>query len=262
MGKKYVGGTTNLRKRYLQYKNSESTTQEKVINSINEYGFNKHEFIVLERVEKGLLKAKEHEYGMTHDVLGENGLNSMLPKCNADFKTVSKDSIEKRKKYKPTKETLARMSDAQKNRECKEETKEKLRQFNLGKTQSEETKLKKNNILKGQKRSEETRRRMSLAQTGRVMTEAQKENLRLKNKGKVISEETRKKISLSNMGKVCNDFTKQRISEASSKIIVDLQTGIFYNSASELAELIKVKRTTLTAKLSGQNKNNTPYIYI
>lgn len=47
-----------------------------------------------------------------------------------------------------------------------------------------------------------------------------------------------------------------------SKQIIDTQTGIFYESASELAKLIGVKRTTLTAKLSGQNKNNTNYKYI
>jgi hypothetical protein len=46
------------------------------------------------------------------------------------------------------------------------------------------------------------------------------------------------------------------------KIIIDLNTGVFYYSAKELSDLIGIKRTTLTSRLSGQNKNITQYKYI
>ena len=52
------------------------------------------------------------------------------------------------------------------------------------------------------------------------------------------------------------------IKNAMSKIVLDTSTGIFYESLNDLVELIKVKRTTLGAKLSGQNPNNTNYKYV
>lgn len=46
-----------------------------------------------------------------------------------------------------------------------------------------------------------------------------------------------------------------------SKPVIDLMTGVFYESASELSKIIGIKRTTLTAQLSGQNKNKTKFQY-
>ena len=46
-----------------------------------------------------------------------------------------------------------------------------------------------------------------------------------------------------------------------AKIIIDYQTGIFYDSVGELSELIGVPRSTLTSKLNGHLKNNTNYKY-
>ena len=44
-----------------------------------------------------------------------------------------------------------------------------------------------------------------------------------------------------------------------AKIVIDIQTGIFYESASELAELININKYTLRSKLNGHLKNNTNY---
>ena len=155
---------------------------------------------------------------------------------------------------------------------------------NYGKPMSEEQKQKIRETMIGRKYSLERRRNMSKGRKGKCIgknhpmygkpvSEARRKHQSKIMKGRYAgennpfygqkhSEETRNKISLANMGRVCNDFTKQRIKESHSKIILDLQTGVFYNSANELADLIKMKRTTLTSKLSGQNKNNTQYIYI
>lgn len=46
-----------------------------------------------------------------------------------------------------------------------------------------------------------------------------------------------------------------------SKILISLNTGIFYNSIKEAALIYNIKRTTLNAMLRGQLKNKTDLIY-
>ena len=46
-----------------------------------------------------------------------------------------------------------------------------------------------------------------------------------------------------------------------SKIVLDTQTGIFYQSASEASRLLNLNRRTLCAYLSGKLKNKTSFIY-
>lgn len=45
------------------------------------------------------------------------------------------------------------------------------------------------------------------------------------------------------------------------KIVFDTYTGVFYNSATELARLIGINRVTLIGKLNGTRNNLTRYIY-
>jgi hypothetical protein len=98
-----------------------------------------------------------------------------------------------------------------------------LTPWNKGKKHSEETKLKISNIHKGN-----TYRR-----------------------GSKLSKETKSKISKSKINKI-----------SSHKEIIDIETGIFYYTITEAAEAYNIKRTTLNARLKGQNKNNTNLRYI
>jgi hypothetical protein len=49
--------------------------------------------------------------------------------------------------------------------------------------------------------------------------------------------------------------------EKFSKIVLDTQTGIFYNSAREAAKAYNINSNTLHTKLNGNAKNNTTLIY-
>jgi len=53
----------------------------------------------------------------------------------------------------------------------------------------------------------------------------------------------------------------KNIKGMSSKIVLDTQTGIFYNSAREAAKAINVNSNTLHGRLNGHKKNNTSLIY-
>lgn len=46
-----------------------------------------------------------------------------------------------------------------------------------------------------------------------------------------------------------------------SKLILNTSNGIFYDTITDAAKSINMKMTTLSAKLLGQNKNNTNFIY-
>ena len=94
---------------------------------------------------------------------------------------------------------------------------------------SEESKKRRSNAQLGKKASEETKRKQSKVQTGRKH-----------------SKETKKKMSLSNIN---------------SKLILDLETGIFYQNTKEASTAIGINRNYLKNMLNGNRKNKTSLIY-
>lgn len=92
-----------------------------------------------------------------------------------------------------------------------EETKEKLRQANLGKKQSKETIAKRAAKLKGREVSEETRRKIGLKNSQKVRTEAEKAHLAKINTGKTLSEETKRKISEKLTGREVTDEFREKM---------------------------------------------------
>jgi hypothetical protein len=53
------------------------------------------------------------------------------------------------------------------------------------------------------------------------------------------------------------EITKER----SSKLILNTQTGIYYQSVKDAAESANIKKGTLSAMLCGQNRNKSYFIY-
>lgn len=123
----------------------------------------------------------------------------------------------------------------------------------------------------GSKRTQEQKERMSKAQKGL------KRKKPAWNKGKKgVSVETSIKISNSKKGsKAWNrgisppmeQIEKQRIkimgeNNKTAKIVINLETGIFYDCTREAAESIGINNRTLIGYLSGHRKNKTPMIYV
>lgn len=97
---------------------------------------------------------------------------------------------------------------------------------------------------------------------------------------RIVSKEERLRISKLFKGKTQNEewiykrskslklFYKNNINAfdiiklKNSKKIIDIETNIIYNSITEVSKIFKINRTTLNAKLSGQNKNNTSFKYL
>lgn len=123
--------------------------------------------------------------------------------------------------------------------------------------------------------------------TGHILSEEHKEILRVsklgdKNPmfGKDFSKEHRDKMSKSRSGDKSYMFGVNKTQEQKDKIsdsrkgkltygehhqakrVVNVKTGEIYSTIKEVAELLGIKYTTLSARLSGQNKNNTDYIML
>lgn len=95
------------------------------------------------------------------------------------------------------------------------------------------------------------------------------------NMGIKRSKETKEKISLANKGKKLSKITKQKMAErmngnkytkgitpVNAKKVICVNTGKIFNKIEDAADYVGLKRSTLNAQLSGQNKNKTSLKYI
>lgn len=106
----------------------------------------------------------------------------------------------------------------------------------------------------GRKHNEETKLKLSIIHTGKKLSFIHKEKIKLKLTGrkghcKKASKETKLKCKIN-------------ASKHLSKIVIDLETGVFYYSAKEVSDLYGFKQSTFRCKLNGTNKNNTQFIYV
>lgn len=264
-GKNYIGSSVNYKRRLTQYKGTGAKTQTILYNSFAKHGFDNHVFEIVELCTKENVLEREYYYGSLYKVLGEKGLNCKLPKFGDKYQNTRQETIDKMKAWKPSKDTIAKMKAAQtkraKEQPVSDETKQKLREANLGKKASDETKKKMSLKGKGRVVSEESRIKMG-AWKRKPCSEEQKQRLSEINKGKPMLEKTREALRIALTGRPCSQKTKEAVAKASSKIVLDTASGIYYDSVKEAAHLYNMKSTTLRAMLTKQNKNKTNLIYI
>jgi group I intron endonuclease len=128
----------------------------------------------------------------------------------------------------------------------------------LGIKHSEETKKKISELKKGIKLSEEHKKKIGIASKNR--------------KRKKHSEETRKKISEVTKGKKRIPFTNEHKIKISknqkggnnsvARLVLNLETGIYYETLIEAAISINMNKITLGHQLRGRTKNKTNLKYI
>lgn len=92
------------------------------------------------------------------------------------------------------------------------------------------------------------------------------QNISISHIGNKPSEETKIKMSLARLGKTfkwSKESSKEKLSKARTGmpikgcVVVDLCTGVFFNSVQEASMAYNIKRSTLDAKLRGVITNNT-----
>lgn len=118
---------------------------------------------------------------------------------------------------------------------------------------------------------EETREKIRQANKGWKPTEEMLKKMSDFRKGKKFSEKHRKNLSKACMGRYLSDEIKKKISESKSgtklkgKLVLDLQTGIYYDSLREACECKNIKLCSSIYSQLNDNlkkvKNKTSLIY-
>lgn len=120
------------------------------------------------------------------------------------------------------------------------------------------------------KMSEETKAKMSEVAKLRTFSKATRLKMGASRKGKKHSESTKLKLSLTSIGNknfLGKKHSKQSklnmaLNNCNSKIVLDTQSGIFYNSAKEVSITFNLVYSTLKCRLNGSLKNKTNFIYV
>jgi group I intron endonuclease len=231
-GKVYIGQSRDVLKRKNDYSRLyQIKNQTRVFNSIQKYGFEKHTFEIIEECNIEFLNQKERYWQDFYDVIGVNGLNSVLTETEESIKVLSLDT--RLKISKKIKEHFEKNGHPFKNRQHSEETKIKQSDCKKGE----------NHPMFGKKYNEEVLIKMSNAKKGD------------KNpfKNKKHSEESKLKMSLSRKGK----------SKKGKTIINTLTKETFISSIEVWDKYLKneMSLSSFRSMLIGKYNNKTNFVY-
>lgn len=232
-GKRYVGITSKKPERrwgsdgngYLN-KNPDGTYKQPIMaNAVLKYPWNMwdHE-VVVNNITESQAKQIEKEliqyYQTNNSKFGYNATDGGDGMSGFHHSPEAKKKMSEAKKGKYTGENSPSYG-----RHWTEESKQKLREANLGRPVSKDTRQKLSEAGKGRQVKEETRQKLREARTGMKMSKESIEKMRETLKGKFIgeknpnygkraSEKTRQKIREARLGTTQSEDTKRKISNA------------------------------------------------
>ena len=217
-GKIYIGQSVNIKKRFKQYISLNCEQQIHLYNSFVKYGFESHILEIIEVCDISELNTRERYWQDYYSVLGKMGLNCKLTHTNDKSGVYSELT---KKKISKTVRKAKKLNPI---------TNEQRRKISIRVTG-------KGNPMYGKSHTKETMdkilsSRRSYKGIGNVMY------------GKTHTKEARKKISDS-----------AKINKNRSKIIVDINNGVFYNSLKEYTELSNWSRSYIIKQLLGYSQN-------
>ena len=186
-GKFYIGSAKNIldrRRVHLHYLRQGKHHSIALQRAFTKYGEASFEWDVLELVFIPFLLDREQYWLDTFQPFGDKGYN------------------------------INRTAGSRYGTEVTPETREKLRQANLGKTYSDETRQKHADASKSRGQTEATREKVRLIRLGTKRSDETCERLSVAHLGKKQSEETRAKHSLAMTGRPVSEATRARLSES------------------------------------------------
>lgn len=233
-GRIYIGQSIDIEKRRRMYVNNHCHKQQKLHASLCKYGFNEHDFEVIEECEWDLLNEREeywiYFYGTFNSELGLN------------------------------------LSSGGLNKRVSEETKQKISEGNKGRKRPD---LSLRNKEDRKPISKETREKLSRSSTGKIHTEETKKILsdkaKLRGKRPLWHSE---KISKGSKGKIITPEHKKNMLEArknsskTGKTVINKITGEQFKNLAFLCNEKGLCYGTMKRKMRGASKNNTDYEYL
>lgn len=289
-GKIYIGQSVNIKDRLRKYFSGNCKNQIKLYRSIHKYGWENHVFEIIEECCFDELNTKERFWQDFYNCIGKNGLNCKLTETNSLSGKHSEETKLKignsNKGKKRSVEQIENMSIAMKGKFSgekhpmygKKHKKDSLIKMSeaskgnknmLGKNHSEESKQKISNSLKGFKHTEESKIKISKGLVGRKVSIETRKKISESNKGTVFSKERREKISNALKGRVLSKECLEKRSKSisgennyKSKLVLDLDSGIYYYCVREAAVARNINISTLNNYLSGNRPNKTSLIYV
>tara|TARA_R110000824_G_C15114764_1_gene667455 strand:+ start:350 stop:1081 length:732 start_codon:yes stop_codon:yes gene_type:complete len=221
----YVGSTLNYKDRLYRYKTLRVKKQLKIYRSLCKYGVDSHTFEVLFICDECCRNVYENYYGFLYNCISENGLNLVLPKIQDKVSCTSK------------------------------ETREKISINSKGKIISNKQKE------QTSKRSKEWHKKNKHPMKGKEPWNKGIEFMKGENNpmyGLKFTKEHKKNISKGLKEKYNNGFIS-----AASKLVLDTNTGIYYDSLRKAAlNQTKYSYSYLKSLLNKKNTVKTSLIYV
>lgn len=218
-GKVYIGQSVNIALRFSQYKNINSTKKQVALNrSFLKHGILNHIFEIVEECDILLLNERERFWQDYYNVL-QKGLNSCLVST-------------KEKKFVHSETSKSKISESRKGIIFTDEHKQKIREVRIGTTLKESTKQKLSI------KSKELGLRPP-SWKGKIKTVEHLQNISNSLKGRVLTDEQKTKVS--------NDMKNCFLPY--SFIILDIDSGVYYNSVTQLSDLLKCNKSNLLKKI-------------
>jgi len=220
-GKIYIGKTTDILRRYNNHLSTKNKKQSLINNSINKYGLENHDFMIMDSVPfENLSNAEQFYIAICKSYRGEN-INGMNLTIGGDgtqgykMSNATKSKIAKKAIGRvATKETKEKLSAINKNKIVSEETKHKMSESNRARWTNIEFREKMLRVHVGRKRSAETCKKISEKAKGRPTSDAAREKMSKSRKGVKFTDEHKAKIAEANRGRVPSKECRLKISKA------------------------------------------------
>lgn len=247
-GKRYVGSSCNIRKRWGAHVLALNTCNHE--NKHLQASWVKHSvaaftFIIEEECCTEALLSLEDVYMNTYKSMNQKFGYNIRPAERPTHSVASKLKIGLANTgRKKTEETLSKMSKAASGKKKSDATKAKISAALKGRITGDETKLKLSVAAAGRTHNAATKAKISLAGLGRKQATSTIEKRALALKGHVCSDATKLKISTALTGLKRSDETKRRLSLVRTGQVVSLATR---EKIAASHRLNKIKRDMLSS---------------
>lgn len=288
-GKVYIGQSTDINSRIKRYKQLNCKNQRRLYNSLIKYGFELHIVEIIEECLEEELNIRERFWQEYYDVLNKHkGLNCNYINTDEKPKRHSKETIEKiinsNTGKKRSEEEKIKMSERMKGKLSGEKHPQFGKKLSAERIEKLRISSAGNKNMLGKHHSEETKKILSIKCRLHRHTEEAKNKISAALIGRPVSDETRAKISLSNKGRKASDETRENISKAltgrkvseeslikrsitinskphpQGRLVINLETGIFYDSIKEASIAYGINKSTIHNGL-GRNKKKPKIVY-